>query len=412
MKALKLFNVRTQRLEDFKPTEPYDVKIYCCGPNVNDEPHLGHARTYVFLDILCRILRNYLGFGVRSVIKIADLNHNKVDFQSARQCEKSFFEMMFKLNVEIPDFPSRVSNFIEKAEHVYKKCLVNQLAYFSSGFLSTVFSMDQYLKEFDCVFPHSIKQVVEKNGKWDVRDFVIWRNLKEWTDVEGKKQIGLPNRHTECATIASFFFPDSLDIHVGDTDLQHYENEISLGRAFLDNKDWVQFCLYTGRIETNLTRNINHIIEEGYSPLALRYMFLKFPYDKPINFHKEDIEKAQKSYDNFMYHIQLIKLRLIKLKPKSIEKDFNNYWYDDYGLRMELSQLTQVKKEINAYLMDNLNVGGALKVLEEYVQDFSHFMKQDLSYDWLLYCFKFIMYMTDTCFGLIDQSKREELLKL
>lgn len=423
MKTLKLFNGRTQILEDFVPTNPHDIKIYCCGPTVYDVPHLGHARTYIFLDILRRILRNYLGYGVRSVMNITDLNDKILEnggIRSARQYEKAFFEAMDRLNVERPDFAPRVTDFINLSENVSNRCLIGKFAYYSPGFDTTYFSTEKYLTQFDWVFPQTEKrdnsspEPVEMKGKWDVRDFAIWKNSKEWIDIEGKKQIGMPGWHTECATIVSFFFDDFVDIHVGGIDLQfpHHENEIALCRVYLQNKDLVRFCLYAGHLQTegrkmskslkNFT-TIDQVLEEGYSPLAIRYMFIKFPYDKPMTFNKDEIKKAQKSYENLMHHIQQIKLRLLEQKPKAIEKDCLSYWYDDYGMKMELSELNQVKEEIDVCLKDNLNVGKALDIFENYVKGFSHPLKQDLSYDWLLYCFKFIMWMADTCFGLIEQ---------
>lgn len=427
MKTIKLFNARTQLLEEFVPTDSGDVKIYCCGPTVYDVPHLGHARTYVFLDVLRRILRNYLGFGVRSVMNITDLNDKIIEkggLQSARQYEKVFFDAMDLLNVERPDFAPRVTDFIDLAERVSKRCLIEQFAYYEPSLDTTYFSTKKYLRTFDRVFPHTEKrdssssQQVEMKGKRDFRDFAVWKNSKEWVDIEGKKQTGMPGWHTECATIASFFFRDWVDIHIGGIDLlfPHHENEISLGRVYLNNKDWVRFCLYAGHLQTegrkmskslkNFT-TIDQVLAEGYSPLAIRYMFMKFPYDKPMTFHKDEIKKAQKSYDNFMHHIQQIKLRLLEMKSKKSEKDFDSLWYDDYGFQMELSELNQIKTEIDVYLKDNLNVGKALETLEDYVRGFSHPLKQDLSYDWLLYCFKFIMWMADTCFGLIEKPSEK-----
>lgn len=430
METLHLYNARTQRLEAFIPSDPNDVKIYCCGPTVYNVPHLGHARTYVFLDVLRRMLRYYLGFGVRTVMNITDLNDKIIEIgglPSARKFESKFFDTMDQLNVERPDFAPRVTDFMYLMNNFSKRCLVSKFAYYSNGFDTTYFSTEAYLKKFDRVFPLSEKRdnslqqsTLEQNeGKWDVRDFAIWKNSKEWIDVKGEKQTEMPGWHTECATIASFFFSDSVDIHLGGIDLQfpHHENEIALGRVYFENKDWVNFCLYTGHLQTegkkmskslqNFT-TVEQMVEDGFSPLAIRYMFMKFPYDKPMTFHKDELKKAQKAYDNFMHHIQRMKLQVLELERKATESDFEDIWYDEYGSKMELSELSQVKKKVDEYLKDNLNVGKALETLEDYVQGFSHPLKQDLPYDWLRYCLTYILWMTDTCFGLIEKPPKED----
>ena len=41
--TLSLYNTLTQKKEPFRPAEPGHVKMYVCGPTVQDFAHLGHA---------------------------------------------------------------------------------------------------------------------------------------------------------------------------------------------------------------------------------------------------------------------------------------------------------------------------------------------------------------------------------
>ncbi|RYY84647.1 hypothetical protein EON63_08835 [archaeon] len=43
-------------------TIPYT--LFKCGPTVYAESHMGHARTYVCLDILRRIMQEFFGYNV------------------------------------------------------------------------------------------------------------------------------------------------------------------------------------------------------------------------------------------------------------------------------------------------------------------------------------------------------------
>jgi cysteinyl-tRNA synthetase len=47
---------------------------YTCGPTVYDAAHLGHARSFVSIDILQRVLTNYFGFTIESVMNVTDID--------------------------------------------------------------------------------------------------------------------------------------------------------------------------------------------------------------------------------------------------------------------------------------------------------------------------------------------------
>ena len=54
--TLTLYNTLTRRKEDFEPIEPGEVGLYTCGPTVYNYAHIGNLRTYVFEDVLKRVL--------------------------------------------------------------------------------------------------------------------------------------------------------------------------------------------------------------------------------------------------------------------------------------------------------------------------------------------------------------------
>ena len=53
---LYLFNTLSREKEVFLPIKSGKVGMYTCGPTVYGFPHLGNMRTYVFEDILKRVL--------------------------------------------------------------------------------------------------------------------------------------------------------------------------------------------------------------------------------------------------------------------------------------------------------------------------------------------------------------------
>jgi cysteinyl-tRNA synthetase len=73
---LKVWNSLTRSKNDFVPIDPEGkvVKWYSCGPTVYDDAHLGHARNYVTIDILRRVLAHYFGYNLRFVQNITDVD--------------------------------------------------------------------------------------------------------------------------------------------------------------------------------------------------------------------------------------------------------------------------------------------------------------------------------------------------
>lgn len=417
-----LFNALTHRLEEFVPKNRNDVKIYCCGPTVYNGPHLGHARTYIFLDVLRRILRYHQGYGVRLVVNITDDKIiNQEDPQIARKYERAFFKTMDQLNAERPDFTPRVTDFIGLAKQLSKQCMVDEFAYYKPNF-DIVFSTEAYLKKFERAFPNTVKRDQAfpegdsevRKGKWDPRDFTLFKSEKQWKDTKGKKRKGMPGWHTECASIASYHFGESVDIHVGGIDLEfpHHENEIAICCTHFNKEEWVRFFLHTGHLEIEgkkMSKSLDNSITlddmlvKGYPALAIRYMFLKHSYDKPMAFKEDEVQGAKKLYGCFMHHMENVKSYLKDLKEKEVEEKEKCL----HDKQPELDELNCAKANIDFFLMDNLNVPKALQLLEEYVKRLSTVTMRVMSYEQLQYCYNYVLWMTDKCFGLILSSPNE-----
>src|SRR4030095_4794008 len=72
--TLRLFDTYAREVRDFEPLDPSEVRMYTCGPTVYDYAHIGNLRTYVFEDILRRVLE-FNGYRVRYVMNITDVGH-------------------------------------------------------------------------------------------------------------------------------------------------------------------------------------------------------------------------------------------------------------------------------------------------------------------------------------------------
>lgn len=90
---LKVWNSLTRTKNDFIPVDPEGklVKWYSCGPTVYDDAHLGHARNYVTIDILRRIIKDYFNFNLKFVQNVTDVD-DKIILRGRQQYLLSQFK--------------------------------------------------------------------------------------------------------------------------------------------------------------------------------------------------------------------------------------------------------------------------------------------------------------------------------
>ncbi|MBT5196777.1 MAG: cysteine--tRNA ligase, partial [Gammaproteobacteria bacterium] len=71
---LQLFDTYERKVRPFEPLVDNKVGIYACGPTVYNFAHIGNLRTYLFEDILIRVLVAN-GYDVNHIINITDVGH-------------------------------------------------------------------------------------------------------------------------------------------------------------------------------------------------------------------------------------------------------------------------------------------------------------------------------------------------
>src|SRR5438876_8023704 len=71
--VLRLFNTLSGKIEEFRPIQDNQVRMYACGPTVYDYGHIGNFRTFIAVDILRRFLLQS-GYKLRHVMNITDVD--------------------------------------------------------------------------------------------------------------------------------------------------------------------------------------------------------------------------------------------------------------------------------------------------------------------------------------------------
>ena len=106
---LQFYNSITSEKEEFKPISDNEVLVYGCGPTVYNAPHIGNFRTFVFYDLLNRVLMQN-GYTVRNVINITDIddkiidriNNEDVTFDDlTKKYERLFLDQSASLNISM-----------------------------------------------------------------------------------------------------------------------------------------------------------------------------------------------------------------------------------------------------------------------------------------------------------------------
>ena len=74
---IKFYNSLTQKKEEFVPIQKGKVGLYTCGPTVYDYSHIGNFRTFLFEDLLKRVLLA-IGYKVHHVMNITDVDDKTI----------------------------------------------------------------------------------------------------------------------------------------------------------------------------------------------------------------------------------------------------------------------------------------------------------------------------------------------
>jgi len=314
---LKIYNTLTRKVENFTPIIKDAVGLYTCGPTVYDYPHIGNLRTFVFSDILVRILiqndfkvtsiQNITDIDDKIITKARDKNIPMGDFTA--RYEKHFRQDTEKLNIKDKDRMPHATEYIDKMISYIKVLLEKDLAYVE-GDGSVYFDISKFTdygklsridKENLMTGTRTLSDEYEKDN---IQDFALWKSEKEdEVGYDSPWGWGRPGWHLECSVMSQDNLGDTFDIHVGGVDLifPHHENEIAqsegkTGKKFVNYFIHGAHMLVDGRKMSKSLGNfytISDIEENGFDALALRYLYLQTHYRQEMNFTWVALDGAQ-----------------------------------------------------------------------------------------------------------------------
>ena len=326
---MKLYDTQSRQLKDVDIAQE-NIRMYCCGPTVYRDAHVGNLRTFLLSDLIARVIR-LNGSKPYLIQNITDVGHMSEDFvnddkmlsqaklektdpfEIARKYEARFHADLAALNIEPAAAFPRASESIQMMLDLITRLIDADFAYVGSD-SSVYFSAEKFAtygaisgNKLDSLKPGHRYEYSEDGAKRFHADWALWKAAGDrtemvWDSPWGK---GFPGWHIECSAMSLELLNGHVDIHVGGIDLRfpHHENERAQSNALIYEEAvdlWVhgEHLLFEGRKMSKSAGNVvllKDVIEKGFDPLAIRLCFLENKYRSQMDLTWNSIAAADET---------------------------------------------------------------------------------------------------------------------
>ncbi|MBQ8498572.1 cysteine--tRNA ligase [Chlamydia sp.] len=318
---LFLYNTLSREKERFLPIND-PIKLYTCGPTVYGYAHIGNFRTYVFEDLLKRVLL-FLGYSVYHVMNITDVDDKTLAGARNQGCslEKycqpyidAFFTDLEALRILKADAYPHATHYIPQMIKAIQQLIDQGVAYIGQD-QSVYFSINQF-PNYGALSHLNLEELrqsarvdADEYDKDNLCDFVLWKAYDRdrdgeifWESPFGK---GRPGWHLECSVMSMSLLGQSLDIHAGGVDniFPHHENEIAQSES-LSHKPFVRYWLHSHHLLVDgkkMSKSLGNfltlrdLLNQGFSGEEIRYLLLQGHYRTQLNFTQEGLQASRQS---------------------------------------------------------------------------------------------------------------------
>jgi cysteinyl-tRNA synthetase len=320
MPDFRLYNTLTRSIETFEPEDGKTVRMYTCGPTVYKPAHLGNFRTFLFEDLLRRVIA-LRGWKLVQVMNLTDVDDKIIKSASEQgikitdvtaPVERTFNEDRHFLKIQDAEFYPKATDHIPEMIAIVKRLVERKLAYKADD--GTVyFAIDKFkgygkLSRLDTREVKAGARVLQDDySKENAQDFALWKAAKPedeatgaaWDSPWGR---GRPGWHLECSAMAMKYLGETLDIHCGGIDLifPHHEDEIAqsegaTGKPF--SRFWChgEFLLTDGSKMAKRLGNVatvQDLRDQGIPAAAFRHFVFSTHYRKQLNLSADALEAS------------------------------------------------------------------------------------------------------------------------
>jgi cysteinyl-tRNA synthetase len=385
--TLKIYNSLGNKLEEFKPINKKNVKLYTCGPTVYNYAHIGNFRAYCWEDILKRQLI-FLGYKVTQVMNLTDIDdktikgsieNNMALSEFTEKYKKAFFEDIKFLNILPAEYYPSATDYIKEMVEMITKLLEKGIAYKSDD--DCIYYSIKKFPEYGKLSNISTEKLIDgariKQDEYEkegIGDFALWKAWDEndgtvfWETSLGK---GRPGWHIECSAMSKSLLGETFDIHTGGVDnkFPHHENEIAQSEA-ANGKKFVNYWLHCEHLLSEgkkMSKSLGNFYtlrdlkEMTFSAKAIRFVLINSQYRQQLNFTINSIKDAEKTLNGLQRLIDRL-----KENKKDIENDtikemcdetlaaFTNSMNNDLNVPEATKHLFKFVRKINKFLDDEI----------------------------------------------------------
>ena len=335
--GVRIYDTLTRELREIVASDGKEVRIYCCGPTVYRDAHLGNLRTFLLSDIVRRTLE-FKGHRVQLVQNITDVGHMSEDFDEdkllaeskttkrdpfeiAREFEAKFHKDLALLGIIPADHYPRASECIEMMHRHIEALMERGLAYLGED--KTVYFASEKFPSYGAISGNRLTDLkpghryefTESGAKRFHADWALWkaagaRREMIWDSPWGP---GFPGWHIECSAMSLTFLHGHVDLHIGGIDLRfpHHENERAQSNPLIEqgsNQEavdlWLhgEHLLFEGRKMSKSAGNVvllSDVVERGFDPLSVRFCLMENRYRSQMDLSWDSIAAADKVLDRW-----------------------------------------------------------------------------------------------------------------
>ena len=382
----RLYNTLTRAIEEFTPDDGETVRMYTCGPTVYNPAHLGNFRTFLFEDLLRRVIA-LRGWKVHQVMNLTDVDDKIIKRAAERSMTIAevtepvidiFHADRVYLRIQDAEQYPRATEHSAEMIALVESLVQKELAYLAEDG-SVYYAIDRFknygrLSRLDTREIRSGARVAQDDyTKENAQDFALWKSAKEedesagaaWDSPWGR---GRPGWHLECSAMAMRYLGTTMDIHCGGVDLvfPHHEDEIAqsegaTGETF--SRLWChgEFLLTDGSKMAKRVGNVatvGDLKEQGVSAAAFRAFVFSTHYRKQLNLSSDALESAiegVKRVGDFAERLESATGGTPELAEAAmkLEKDASEALLDDLNAPLAMGALFTFIRTANAELARN-----------------------------------------------------------
>jgi cysteinyl-tRNA synthetase len=320
MPEFRLYNTLTRRVEPFAPADGQTVRMYTCGPTVYNPAHLGNFRTFLFEDLMRRVIR-LAGWQVEQVMNLTDVDDkiiNKAvkEGKTITQITEPFTALFHQdrryLRIEDAERYPEATTHIPEMIALVERLVANGVAYTADDG-SVYFAIDRFpdygkLSMLDKRELRTGARVAQDEyAKENAQDFALWKAAKPEDELTGAAWDspwgrGRPGWHLECSAMAMKYLGETFDLHAGGIDLifPHHEDEIAQSEAATGKtfaRCWChgEFLLTDGAKMAKRVGNVANVVElreQEISGTVYRHFVFNAHYRQQLNLGDESLEQS------------------------------------------------------------------------------------------------------------------------